>query len=360
MKTKLLTILKSKLFIYSFIIVLFFVATQFPDLIEKYYSNFIYFYISNLLRIIFGIFGFSIGDVLIFLVILYLIINIYKYIKNQKKNFKNDSLKFIEKLMLLFIIFQLVWGFNYYRVPLHEKMDLKRDYSQEELLIFTEKLIKHTNKIHKRIAKNKDSLLINHTLHTNMYRNAVNDYKNIYEKFPQFYFKNQSSKSSLWSLWLSLTGFGGYYNPFTGEIQINTLQPNYDMPTLLCHEMAHQIGYASESEANFIAILITLKSDNLLSNYSASAYLLKYCLHNLNQENKEKCLEKINSGVLKNYDQDKKYREKYTSFLEPIMKKIYNNFLVFNNQKDGLEEYDKFLGMIISLNEQENILIKKK
>ena len=72
------------------------------------------------------------------------------------------------------------------------------------------------NNIQRKITKHNDSIVINHNLETNMYRNAVNDYKNISIEYPQFYFKNQSSKSSLWSIWLSVTGFGGYFNPFTG------------------------------------------------------------------------------------------------------------------------------------------------
>lgn len=360
MKNKFLTILKSKIFIYSCVVLLLFIAVKYPYFIEEYYSNFIYFYISNLLRIVFGIFGISIGDILIFILVIYLIFKLYKYLKYTKKSFIKDSKVLIEKLLFVYILFQFFWGLNYHRVPLHEKLDLKREYSQEELLDFTEKLIKHTNKIQRKITKNKDSLVINHTLQDNMYRNTVNDYKNVQEKYSYLYFTNQSSKSSLWSIWLSISGFGGYFNPFTGEIQINNLQPNYDSPTLVCHEMAHQLGYASEAEANFIAILVTIKSDNLLTNYSASTFLLKYCLNNLEQENKDKCIEKINPGILKNFEEDKKHQEKYSTFLEPLMKKIYNNFLLFNSQEDGIEEYNKFLGMLMSLDKNEDLLVRKK
>ncbi|MFY7811373.1 MAG: DUF3810 domain-containing protein [Flavobacterium sp.] len=360
MKNKILSIITSKLFIVIVLVILFKIITLYPELIEKYYSNGIYFYISNLLRMVFGIFGISIGDLLIFILIIYMIFKTYKYLKHQEKNFRKDIINFFESVLMIFLLFNIVWGFNYYRVPLDKKLNLETSYSKESLLLFTEKLILHTNKIHRKITKNNDSIVINHNLETNMYRNAVNDYKNIALDYPNFYFSNQSSKSSLWSIWLSITGFGGYYNPFTGEIQVNTLQPNYDMPALLCHEMAHQIGYASESEANFIAVLTTLKSDNLLTHYAGCSYLLKYCLNNIDPKDKEILKEKINLGILKNYQQDKLHQEKYSTFLAPIMKGIYNNFLILNNQEDGLDEYNHFLGMIISLNEKENILLKPK
>jgi hypothetical protein len=360
MKNKVLAILKSKLFLLIVLVILFKIISLYPEFVEKYYSNGLYFYISNLLRMVFGVFGFSVGDVLIFVLIGYLIFKFYKYLKHREKNFKKVTLRFIENLLIVFLLFQLFWGFNYYRIPLEDKLKLESTYSKESLLLFTEKLILHTNIVQRKITKNNDSIVTNHNLETNMYRNAVNDFKNISLAYPQFHFKNQSSKSSLWSIWLSITGFGGYYNPFTGEIQVNSLQPNYDMPALLCHEMAHQIGYASESEANFIAVLTTLKSDNLLTHYAGCTYLLKYCLHNLDPKDKERLKEKINTGILKNFEQDKLQHEKYATFLEPIMKNIYNNFLIFNNQEDGIKEYNHFLGMIISLNDQENVLVKPK
>ena len=55
----------------------------------------------------------------------------------------------------------------------------------------------------------------------------------------------------------SYSGFLGYYNPFTGEAQVNITAPHFVIPFTACHEMAHQLGYGSESEASFIGYLIT-------------------------------------------------------------------------------------------------------
>ena len=50
-------------------------------------------------------------------------------------------------------------------------------------------------------------------------------------------------------------GFSGYLNPFTNEAQVDILIPKYQLPTTASHEVAHQLGYAAENEANFIGIL---------------------------------------------------------------------------------------------------------
>jgi hypothetical protein len=41
------------------------------------------------------------------------------------------------------------------------------------------------------------------------------------------------------------------------------------------HEMAHQMGYASESECNFIGFLASVKNDNLHIQYSG--YSMAFC-----------------------------------------------------------------------------------
>ncbi len=50
-------------------------------------------------------------------------------------------------------------------------------------------------------------------------------------------------------------GFAGYLNPITNEAQVNALIPKNNYPATICHEIAHQVGIASESEANFVGYL---------------------------------------------------------------------------------------------------------
>ncbi len=55
-------------------------------------------------------------------------------------------------------------------------------------------------------------------------------------------------------------GFTGYYNPFTGEAQVNTTVPLFVQPFTTCHEIGHQLGYAKENEANFAGYLAAKSS----------------------------------------------------------------------------------------------------
>jgi hypothetical protein len=80
----------------------------------------------------------------------------------------------------------------------------------------------------------------------------LNGYNNLVTSTHSFLY-NLSTKKSLISLPLTYMGFSGYLNPFTNEAQVNYLGPMYTFPTTTCHEMAHQLGFASETECNLLA-----------------------------------------------------------------------------------------------------------
>ena len=57
-------------------------------------------------------------------------------------------------------------------------------------------------------------------------------------------------------------GFAGYLNPFSGEAQVNDNTPLLGTAFTTCHEMAHQLGYAPEKEANFIGYLACISNED--------------------------------------------------------------------------------------------------
>jgi hypothetical protein len=146
-------------------------------------------------------------------------------------------------------------------------------------------------------------------------------------------------------------GFGGYLNPFTNEAQVNDKMPMYNFPTTVCHEMAHQLGYASESEANFIGFLASIKNENLYFQYSGYSYALRYCLGNWRIRDEkvfEDLLKTIHPGILKNYQESEDFWKQYETFIEKGFQDFYDNFLKFNQQKDGLGGYSKFVDLMVN------------
>ncbi len=56
-------------------------------------------------------------------------------------------------------------------------------------------------------------------------------------------------------------GLAGFYNPLTGTAHISLNDQTYMLPFTMCHELAHQAGYAREDEANYIAYKACMSGD---------------------------------------------------------------------------------------------------
>jgi len=334
------------------------IISFFPEFVEAFYSNGLYVKIANAERVVFGYIPFSVGDILYFIAIFFILKWIWKQRKTWKTDWKNNCLQILSCLSVFYFLFHLLWATNYYRVRLFDKMQIQKEYTDADLLAFTKKLILKTNAIHSQLAKNDSLKVVFPYTQEDVFDMNLNGYNNLEKQYPFFGYKNKSVKKSLLSLPLTYMGFAGYLNPFTNEAQVNDKMPMYNFPTTTTHEMAHQLGYASESEANFIGYLASVKNDNLYFQYSGYSYALRYCLHNWKIRDEkvlDALLPTINPGILKNYKEAEVFWEQYESFIETGFKIFYDNFLKFNQQKDGLESYSKFVDLLVNYYKVEKI-----
>ena len=115
-------------------------------------------------------------------------------------------------------------------------------------------------------------------------------------------------------------------------------------------EIAHQIGYASENEANYIGILSNQISSNLEINYSGNLIALQYLLSELYYVNKNlysEKIKKIRKGILKNIEEKREFSKKYKNPFEDVFKKIYDFYLKNNNQSQGIKSYGLVVNLLI-------------
>lgn len=334
-----------------FQIIIIKVLRNYPELIENSYSNGFYSKISQFSRTLLGKVSFSVGDVLYTLLIILLLRWSWKTRKNWKTNWKDQALKILSTLSIFYFSFHVLWALNYYREPLFEKMHIKKEYTDADLLNFTKKLIKKTNEIQFRITKNDSLKIVFPYTPEQAFEMNLNGYQNLAKEYPHFTYQNLSIKKSLFSLPLTYMGFGGYLNPFTNEAQVNALLPLYNLPATSCHEMAHQMGYASESECNFIGVLASIKNDNLYYQYSGYSFVLRYCLAIWQFKNDQifnQLKKQTNTGILKNYQESHDFWKEYETPIEKGFTLFYDNFLKINHQKEGMEGYSKFVDLMVN------------
>lgn len=327
------------------------ILAKFPQFIEQYYSNGLYPIISKLLRFTIGWLPFSFGDLIYLGVIIYILRWLLINRRRLITDFKNWLIDVFAALSIIYFSFHLFWGMNYYRMPLHKNLNLNAEYTTEALLNITEKLIKKSNSLHLEITKN-DTLKVEFPFSkSEVINQSILGYNKLQTTFPNLEYKGESIKKSLLSLPLTYMGFSGYLNPLTNEAQVNSLIPIFKLPTTASHEIAHQLGYAAENEANFIGCLAATSHNNIYYNYSGYTFGLRHCLHEVYRRKPEeykKLLATINIGVLKNYQEVRTFWESRKNPLEPIFHSTYNSFLKANNQKGGMKSYSYVVALLVN------------
>ncbi len=327
------------------------VIAFFPEFIERFYSNGLYIYISKALRYAFGWIPFSFGDIGYMILTILMVRFLFKNIFKRKIQWKNVLLDIGATLSIVYASFHILWGINYYRLPLHEILKIEDQYTEDELISVSEKLIRKANDIHRALEPN-DSLSIKIPYSKEqIFEKTIPAYKQLNNILPSLTYSPKSIKKSILSVPLTYMGFSGYLNPITNEAQVNGLIVTYKTPTTSCHEEAHQIGFAKENEANFIAALTTINYKDLYFNYSGTTFALKFCLNDLylRDEQKAICLiEKLRPGIRKNYLEVSQFWESYQNPLEPIFKSTYDSYLKANNQPKGIETYSYVVALIVN------------
>ncbi|APG64562.1 hypothetical protein LPB136_03910 [Tenacibaculum todarodis] len=328
------------------------VLSQYPAFIERYYSNGLYPYISKFLRVLFGWIPFSVGDVIGLILFFCLLRGVYKLIKNRFKHLLTSVLQFTAFLSILYCCFYLFWGLNYFRIPLAKNLGFEQSkYTSEQLKEVTKHIILKLNEAHLNITNNDSLKVVNPYQQKEIYTLARNGYTNLEGDFPQLKYQYSSVKNSLVSKFQSYNGTAGYLNPITGEAQVNRLLPKTSYPTTTCHEMAHQIGYSAENEANFVGFLASIYNKDKYFQYSGYRMAFGYCISEVRKQDKALFKElwlTVNKGISKDFNASYQFWQQYKNPIEPLMKKGYNSYLKANKQTNGIASYSYVVDLLIS------------
>jgi len=193
-----------------------------------------------------------------------------------------EVLGFTNMVLLIVIVFQLLWGFNYHQPSLFIQLNLKRQsVNVEELLSTLRPIIGEVNTLRQSLDKTPEGVVYSKKNINDLMQQAYDDYGAASEIF--YFIQNPTSppKPIASSLIFSYNGVSGIYNPFTGEANVNQLNSQFMIPVVALHELSHQQGNAREDEANFLAYIVANASEDKFSRYSGNLLVLIHGLNNL-------------------------------------------------------------------------------
>lgn len=325
--------------------------------VEFWYSARFFPWITGILRNTFGSFPFSLGDLLYAAAAGWILYKLYRLIlfviKTKQKpqlliKVKKNVLTLLVAAAVVYIVFNLFWGINYNRKGIAWQLRLSEmKYTTSELKDLNCMLINKINMSKSALLKNKTPYYSKRELFGAVSRT----YQQLGKQYPYLKYEVPSIKSSMWGWFGNYAGFSGYYNPFSGEAQVNTTVPKFLHPYISCHEVAHQLGYAKEMEANFVGYLAATASADTLFHYSVYLDLFVYANRNLFMVDSAAARLYTKELIVPVQNDLKEwflFSKKHQSILGPVVRWGYGIFLRNNEQPQGMLSYDEVTGFLIA------------
>jgi hypothetical protein len=266
-----------------------------------------------------------------------------------RKYFASGLQQAIFFFLFIYVFFNLLWGLNYNRRGVAEQLGLQiKKYSLSDLDTLTSAIQKKLNEYALSVTEEqRDSLDKKRRLFTE----AKKAYQLASAKYSFLTYHPASVKPSLFSYFGNYLGFQGYYNPFSGEAQVNTTVPRFLEPFVTAHEIGHQVGYARENEANFAAFLACHSSPSAGIKYSMYFDLYNYAIREVSKRDTalaRRFQQKLHPQVIADFKELRDFFRQYQNPVEPIIMWGYGHFLKANNQPAGKETYNEVVSWLVA------------
>ena len=331
-------------------------VSLYPGWVEQNYTYGLYPVVSQALRILFGWIPFSIGDLFygfFIAIILFRVVKFFRLLFQKKLNRAYFGLalrQLIFLFLLVYVSFNILWGLNYNRHGIAHQLGLEvRSYTTDDLDTLCKALQPKLNYyagLVDTLQREKDLAKKKHLFHE-----AALSYELAKEKYPFLAYPNQSMKTSLVGFLGKYVVFQGYYNPFTGDVQVKASIPRFLQPFVTSHEIAHQLGYAKENEANFVGYLAARESSSNDFRYSAYYDVYQYAFREYARSDRKKAIA-LDSTLHPIAKRDRweynRYLYKMNNRVAPFMLKMYDGYLKMNNQPKGYRTYNEVVTWLVA------------
>ena len=334
-------------------------APFYPNWVAQIYTSVLFHHWTLMLRFLFGWIPFAIGELVYLIVVIILITNIIRWFTSLKNiNYFSDKLRFVIfkftwLFIKLYVVFHLIWGLNYLQPDPTNSFGLIVQ-APENAPIALSQMNELTNELIQELNHSKVEM--------EQFKSKKMDLEQIIDGVQMAYAKKASSNASLkfhfystkkaiFPGWGDYMGYLAFYQPITGEAIIRSDLPLYTQAYTIAHEMAHQLGYASETEANFIAYVVAEEAGDPFFRYSMLLQMFTYAQD----------AQLLLIAGTKDFDAWKAQIEKNKAALAPAVlqdraniraffaaragkqigasTKLYDQFLIWNQQAAGLDSY---------------------
>lgn len=333
--------------------------TRFADTFNVYVSSFFRFLLAQISNIL----PFSLAETTIILMPVILFFVVRYLIKRRCASPRAVAVSAVCMLSvasMFFSTFVLTFAAGYRGKSLESKLDFKSEkLTATDLYNSAEYLSQKINELAQEISYSDNGFSQMPYRLDVMNSKLISAYDEFCEEHTFIHNFHSRVKPVLISEAMSYAHITGVYTFFTGESNINVDFPDYTIPYTAAHELAHQRGIAREDEANMIAFLVSMQSDDIYIRYSAYVGVYEYVASALYRADKDlyrKNYSGLDPRVQREQDAYREFFKKYQHSVTSSVSNTVNDIYLQAQGTVGAKSYGMVVDMTVAYLKNQNLI----
>ena len=247
-------------------------------------------------------------------------------------------------------VFCWFWGADYYTDTFQEQSGIyAQPVAAEDLLRVTLHFARQAVRTADSVERDENGVFA--VPREEILADSPHAYDALEEQFPFLAFDDLGVKPIRLSRIMSAMDFTGVYCPYTGESNVNMDSPACMLPATAAHEMAHQRGYASEQECNFLGILAATTSG--MDAYAYSGWLMGYiylgnALYRVAPETYWVIRDQLPAAVEADLAANTAYWDQFRdTAVQKASNKVYDGMLKAYGDERGIQSYGTVVDLLV-------------
>ena len=336
--------------------------------VRSVYTEKIFPFITAPMKFIASLVPFSVGETLLIAAVglslagLVFCFARWIYLAAKKRKGTKGFLRLLAAVIALAILvggnFFIYGGLNYRSLTFKEVTGLETSaVDTEELQQLCLLLGKKATEARKAVAKNENGVASDPRSYEELLKLSPSGFANAAKEFSCLEGTLVGPKPAFLSEIMSYEQIAGIFPIVYTESIVNVNSPVYDTPFTACHELAHQLGFMQEDEANFIGYLAAVNSDDPLYVYSGYYNGFSYAMNQLYSYDRDRWsavwsdpgidAEGISNDMRNANSVWDAYRKK-APVVSKVSEAVNDTYLKANDIPDGTHSYGRMVDLMLA------------
>lgn len=329
-------------------VILSLIGGAFPQAVEYVYGGIIYPAIRWLFRYTLGMFPAPAIWVVVVLSLWLLYATAIRPLRQKNWSWRSLVSGVLSTCGALVFLFYLLWGFNYGRPGVAERLGLEAppmafEELQEEFQRATDSLVSWMAR-HQGLVENERSLLPP-SLHSKLH----NGLEPVLSSMGLTIVATPRARLLKPKGSLLVFNTAGIYIPFAGEGHVDAGMLPVQIPFTMAHELAHGYGVTDEGECNFIAYLVCLAASDPQIRFSGLLSYWRYVASDYRRADPEAYKESYETlpELLKTILLEiRENNDRYPEIMPQFRDRVYDSYLKSHGVREGLGSYSTVVRLV--------------